>query len=343
MDAFYASIEQRDDPNLRGRPVAVGGSENRGVVAAASYEARKFGVRSAMPGKIAASRCPDLVFIRPDFSKYHKISKTIREIFFEYTDLVEPLSLDEAYLDVTHNKKGIPSATLIANEIRQRIYETTQLTASAGVSYNKFLAKTASDVNKPNGLFLIKPGQGESYVEQLPVERFFGIGKVTAEKMHKLGIFTGKDLKAYSIDALSRLFGKAGSYFYDISRAVDHRKVKPDRERKSVGVERTFDKDIISDLELKEKLDLIAAKLIDDMKRLQIKAKTLTLKLRYGDFTTITRSKTKSSALHISEIEALGEEMLLQVPIDQRGVRLLGLSVSNFVDEKDGIQLTIEF
>lgn len=234
MDAFFASVEQHDNPELRGKPVAVGGSAERGVVAAASYEARKFGVRSALPSKTAKRLCPELIFVMPRFDRYKEISGQIREIFAEYTDLIEPLSLDEAYLDVTENKKDISSATQIATEIRQKILEKTGLTASAGVSYNKFLAKTASDINKPNGQCVIKPAQAVAFVEALPIHKFFGIGKVTAEKLIQMGILTGKELKVQSLEFLVKNFGKVGKYYFEIARGQDHREVSPNRESKSI-------------------------------------------------------------------------------------------------------------
>jgi DNA polymerase-4 len=275
MDAFYASVEQRDNPELKGKPVAVGGSSNRGVVAAASYEARKFGVRSAMPSKIAIRKCPDLVFVRPRFEVYKQVSNQIREIFHDYTDLVEPLSLDEAYLDVTSNKKEMPSATLIAKEIRAKIKERTNLTASAGISINKFLAKTASDVNKPDGLFLIRPKAAIEYVEKLPIERFFGVGKVTAQKMHNLGIKNGFDLKQLTEDELIRHFGKVGHYYFNIARAIDDREVNPKRIRKSLGAESTFSTDL-KDLEkIKAELDKITEEVTRRMKNSGTKGKTL--------------------------------------------------------------------
>ena len=245
MDAFYASVEQLDNPELKGKPVAVGGSRERGVVAAASYEARKFGVRSAMSSKVAKRKCVDLIFVKPRFSRYKEISNQTRNIFLEYTDLVEPLSLDEAYLDVTYTKKGLPSATLIAKEITSRIFEETGLTASAGVSYNKFLAKVASDVNKPNGLFVVTPKEAQEFIDKLEVRKFFGIGKVTAKKLNNIGIWFGRDLKNMERLELVRMFGKAGNYYYDICRGIDNRKVQPSRERKSVGAENTFSNDSI--------------------------------------------------------------------------------------------------
>lgn len=250
MDAFFASVEQHDNPDLKGKPVAVGGSSERGVVAAASYEARKFGVRSAMSSKIAKRKCPDLIFVKHRFDRYKEISAQIREIFFEYTDLVEPLSLDEAYLDVTQIKKGKPSATLIAKEIKQQIFDKTGLTASAGVSYNKFLAKVASDVNKPNGIFVVTPIEAQEFIDNLEVKKFFGIGKVTASKLNKMGVWYGRDLRKIERLELVNLFGKAGNYYFEISRGEDKRMVQASRERKSIGAENTFEHDLYTDIEL---------------------------------------------------------------------------------------------
>ena len=344
MDAFYASIEQRDHPALRGKPVAVGGSKERGVVAAASYEARQFGVKSAMPSSMAYTRCPDIIFVKPRFEVYKEISQQIRAVFHEFTDLVEPLSLDEAYLDVTHNKIGLPSATLIAREIKQKIKVCTQLTASAGVSYNKFLAKTASDMDKPDGLYVITPEQGPAFVETLPIEKFFGIGKKTAEKMHRMGIFHGKDLQRYDASALQHLFGKVGHYYSQICRGIDEREVKPNRKRKSLGNERTFDEDIYGIEPHMEQLMHIAELLSEDLQKTPVHARTLTLKLRYGDFHTITRSKTLHHRFFDETlIRQVAQELYLQVPEDERGIRLLGLSLSNFMEHREGVQLTLGF
>lgn len=349
MDAFYASVEQRDNPDLKNKPIAVGGSSERGVVAAASYEARKYGVRSAMPSKIAARKCPDLIFVKPRFDAYKDVSQQIRNIFYDYTDLVEPLSLDEAYLDVTHNKMEMPSATIIAQEIRKRIKEQTQLTASAGISINKFLAKTASDVNKPDGLFLIKPEDAEAFVEKLPIERFFGIGKVTAEKMHKMGINTGLDLKKWSELSLIDRFGKAGRYYYKIARAIDNRVVNPNRIRKSLGAENTFNTDLMNRAELERELEKITEKVKERMDRSDTKGKTLTLKVKYTDFQQITRSKTVDYWIDTkSKIEALSPELIDMVTFD-KGIRLIGLTLSNLNhdlvrdEQQESIQLTIEF
>jgi DNA polymerase-4 len=345
MDAFYASVEQLDNPSLKGKPVAVGGSRERGVVAAASYEARKFGVRSAMPSKVAKRKCPDLIFVKPRFARYKEISNQIRELFFEYTDLVEPLSLDEAYLDVTYAKKGKPSATLIAQEIRERIFDETRLTASAGVSFNKFLAKVASDVNKPNGIFVITPEKAQEFIDNLEVRKFFGIGKVTAEKLNKMGIWFGRDLKQIDRFELVRLFGKSGNYYYEICRGVDQRPVEPFRERKSVGAEQTFSTDLFLENELEIELIQIADILWERYERSKAKAKTLTLKYKYADFEQHTRSKTSPGWFtNKSELLAAAVEMLHSENFS-KGIRLLGLTFSNFQHEerKEPVQLTIDF
>jgi len=347
MDAFFASVEQRDNPEYRGKPLAVGGQGARGVVAAASYEARKYGVHSAMPSKTAIKKCPFLIFARPRFDVYKQVSDQIRAIFLEYTDLVEPLSLDEAYLDVTHHKKGKPSATLIAKEIKQRIFEETNLTASAGISINKFLAKIASDYKKPNGLFLIKPEDAETFIENMPIEKFHGIGKVTADKMHNLKIFNGLDLKQFSKYELIKHFGKQGDYFYHIARAIDNRQVEPDRERKSVGAENTFTTDISDIQEMLQELEQIAKILFGRIERSNSYGKTLTLKVKFHDFKQITRSKTYIS--EISNYDVLWKaslEIFNNTNLDDTRVRLLGLSVSNLPSETDSnepLQLTINF
>jgi len=348
MDAFFASVEQLDNPELRGKPVAVGGSSERGVVAAASYEARKFGVRSAMSSQVAKRKCPDLIFVKPRFDRYKEISNQIRAIFFEYTDLVEPLSLDEAYLDVTYIKKRKPSATLIAKEIRTRIYNETGLTSSAGVSYNKFLAKVASDVNKPDGIFIVTPAQAQDFIDNLEVRKFFGIGKVTAEKLNKMGVWFGRDLKLIDRLELTRLFGKAGNYYYDICRGIDHRPVQPSRERKSVGAENTFSHDLFLDEELNKELLEIAGKVWDRAGLANVRAKTLTLKFKYADFEQHTRSKTiepyfatKDNFIRESKKLMKSEGGFI------KGIRLLGLTLSNFINEEDekndAVQLVIEF
>jgi DNA polymerase-4 len=339
MDAFYASVEQRDNPELRGRPLAVGHGEARGVVAAASYEARAFGVYSAMPSVTAKRKCPDLIFVPPRFDVYKAVSQQIREIFAEYTPLIEPLSLDEAYLDVTENLKGMEIATEIALEIRARIKAVTGLNASAGISYNKFLAKMASDLNKPNGQAVITPKNGPGFVETLPVKKFHGVGSATAERMRKYGIETGLDLKSKSLTFLQEHFGKSGPYFYWIARGVDEREVDPDRIRKSIGAEDTFREDIH---------DLEAARaglqpLIDKVWRYceanSIRGKTVTLKVKWDDFTQITRSKTVvapvASATEIAEIVGLLLSPIFPIP---RGIRLLGVTLSSLDAADEGSQ-----
>jgi len=347
MDAFFASVEQLDHPELRGKPVAVGGASERGVVAAASYEARKFGVRSAISSKVAKRKCPDLIFVKPRFERYKEISNQIREIFLEYTDLVEPLSLDEAYLDVTYAKKGLPSATLIAKEIKQRIFETTGLTASAGVSYNKFLAKVASDVNKPNGIFVVTPDRAQEFIDNLEVRKFFGIGKVTAEKLNKIGVWYGRDLKQIDRLELIRLFGKAGIYYYGICRGEDDRNVQPSRERKSIGAENTFSRDLFRTEDLEQELLQIAEKVWERSLRSTVKAKTLTLKFKYGDFEQHTRSKTVTSFFNSKAMFISESKKLMKVEGGfEKGIRLLGLTLSNFLhenEELDPVQLIIEF
>lgn len=350
MDAYYASVEQRDAPELKGKPVAVGGSKERGVVAAASYEARKYGVHSAMPSAIAYRKCPGLIFIKPRFDIYKSVSQQIRAIFYEYTDLVEPLSLDEAYLDVTLNKKQMPSATLIAREIKQRIKAETNLTASAGVSINKFLAKVASDIQKPDGLTLIPPDKAVEFVAQLEIEKFHGIGKVTAKKMHDLGIKNGADLKQWQEADLVKYFGKAGRYYYTISRAIDHRKVEPNRIQKSIGAENTFDVDLSHIDDMLHELDIIAVIVLERMLKADSFGKTLTLKVRFQDFTKITRSKTVDYAIDNNDkMRNLMHELLQSLPEKDRKVRLLGLTVSNLIQEEEedkinsGLQLTIDF
>ena len=352
MDAFFASVEQRDRPELRGKPIAVGGGSSRGVVAAASYEARAYGVKSAMPGAIAARKCPGLIFVKHRFDAYKAVSQQIRNIFLEYTDLVEPLSLDEAYLDLTHNKKGMKSATLIAEEIRQRIFEETQLTASAGVSVNKFLAKVASDINKPNGLTLIAPKDIPAFIDALPIERFYGIGKVTAEKLKRRNIHTGKDLKELSKLALGELFGKSGPHFYDICRGIDHREVKPNRRPKSISCEETYSNNIRSQEECHEAIESLAIRLKERFeksrngKRQKLEGKTITLKIKFADFSQQTRSKTLAQPISQEAFASLGIALLQQEQIAQ-DIRLLGLGISklniNEVDEPDETQLTFGF
>ncbi|XLS29063.1 DNA polymerase IV [Flavobacteriaceae bacterium M23B6Z8] len=333
MDAFYASVEQLDNPELKGKPIAVGGGGSRGVVAAASYEARKYGVRSAMSGAIALKRCPDLIFVKHRFDRYKEVSRQIRSIFLDYTDLVEPLSLDEAYLDVTNNKKGNPSATLIAQEIRKRIYEGTGLTASAGISINKFIAKVASDINKPNGQKTVNPEEVIAFLENLEIRKFYGVGKVTAEKMYQLGIFTGLDLKAKSLEFLKDHFGKSGGFYYNVVRGIHNSEVKPDRIPKSVGAERTFSKNLSSEIFMLEKLDHIATELDRRLKKNNIAGKTVTLKIKYSDFTLQTRSKTLSYFVaDKSLILETAKELLYQEKLEN-SVRLLGISLANLNTE----------
>ena len=334
MDAFYASVEQLDNPELRGKPIAVGGSSQRGVVAAASYEARKFGVRSAMSSVLAKRNCPGLIFVKARFDRYKEISKKIRAVFHEYTDLVEPLSLDEAYLDVTINKKGNPSATLIAKEIRQRILEETGLNASAGISVNKFIAKVASDINKPNGQKTVNPEEILQFLEQLEIRKFYGVGKVTAEKMYQLGIFTGKDLKTKPLDFLETHFGKSGTYYYDVVRGIHNSEVKPHRIPKSVGAERTFNENLSSEIFMLERLDQIATELERRLKKADIAGKTITLKIKYSDFTLNTRSKTLPYYITDKDlILETAKELLYQEEL-QNSVRLLGISLANLNTDK---------
>ena len=346
MDAFYASVEQLDNPDLRGKPLAVGGSEIRGVVSAASYEARKYGVRSAMSGVQAKRNCPDLIFVRPRFDRYKEISKHIRKIFYEYTDLVEPLSLDEAYLDVTQNKKGNPSATLIAQEIRKRIFDELGLTASAGISVNKFVAKIASDYNKPNGQKTVNPEEVEDFLEKLDIKKFYGVGKVTTEKMYQLGIFTGKDLKSKSREYLEEHFSKSGLHYYNIVRGIHNSSVKPNRIAKSVAAEHTFNENLTSEIFMEEKLQRIAEELERRLKKYTISGKTITLKIKYSDFTQQTRSKTLP--YFISDKGLLFEtakELLYQEKMKE-SVRLLGISLNNLnteVKKTVVVQLKFEF
>jgi DNA polymerase IV len=343
LDAFYASVEQRDNPELRGKPVAVGGSRERGVVAAASYEARHFGVHSAMPSVTARRKCPELIFVKPRFDLYREVSRQIREIFFQYTPLVEPLSLDEAYLDVGENLKGIPYATQVAREIRARIWEETQLTASAGISYNKFLAKMASNQNKPNGQFVITPEMGPTFVESLPVGKFHGIGPATAKRMNELGIFSGLDLKAQSLGFLQERFGKAGTYYYWIARAVDNRPVQPDRIRKSVGAENTFEKDLVAPGEMQTALQPIIDKVWTHCEQTGVRGRTVTLKVKFSDFQQITRSRTLTGYVeNRSALEQASIDLLkILFPLD-KSVRLLGVSLSalNTDDETEDPQLS---
>jgi len=334
MDAFYASVEQRDNPELRGKPVAVGGSKQRGVVAAASYEARKFGVHSAMPSVTAKRKCPDLIFVKPRFDIYREVSLQIRAIFAEYTDAIEPLSLDEAYLDVTENKKDIVSATRIAEEIRAKIRAETGLTASAGVSYNKFLAKLASDHRKPDGLFVITPKMGPAFVETLPVGKFHGVGPATTAKMNRLGIETGADLKAQTLPFLQEHFGKAGPYYYWIARGIEDRPVRPDRERKSVGAENTFFEDLTDFDAMREALQPILDKLWRHCESAGVSGRTVTLKVKFADFQVITRSRSVPAVVTArDELEALSLGLLRPLIPAPKGIRLLGVSLSSLHSE----------
>ena len=334
MDAFYASVEQMDNPELKGKPLAVGGSEVRGVVSAASYEARKFGVRSAISGIQAKKLCPDLIFVRPRFDRYKEISKKIRKIFHDYTDLVEPLSLDEAYLDVTENKKGNPSATLIAQEIRKRIFEEVGLTASAGISVNKFVAKIASDYNKPNGQKTVNPDEVEAFLEKLDIKKFYGVGKVTAEKMYQLGIFTGYDLKQKPLEYLEKHFGNSGFHYYQICRGIHNSAVKPNRKIKSVGAERTFGENLSSEIFMEERLQSIAKELEKRLQKSKISGKTITLKIKYSDFTLQTRSKTLPYFLSDKNIILdVAKDLLYQERL-RNSVRLLGISIHNLNNEE---------
>ncbi len=330
MDAFYASVEQRDNPDLRGKPVAVGGSAARGVVAAASYEARAYGVHSAMPSITAKRKCPDLIFVPPRFDVYKAVSQQIREIFAEYTPLIEPLSLDEAYLDVTENLKGMDIATEIALEIRAKIKVVTGLNASAGISYNKFLAKMASDLNKPNGQAVITPKNGPAFVEALPVKKFHGVGPATAERMRKYGIETGLDLREKTIEFLVEHFGKSGPYFYGIARGIDERQVKPNRVRKSVGAEDTFSQDLHAYDPAREGLQPLIEKVWGYCEANGIGAKTVTLKVKYADFNQITRSKTVPAPMPaIADLEDIVSLLLAPIFPPRMGIRLLGVTLSS--------------
>ena len=334
MDAFFASVEQLDNPELRGKPVAVGGSGERSVVAAASYEARKFGVRSAMPSVIAKRLCPDLIFVKHNFDRYKEVSASVFEIFKEYTDIIEPLSIDEAFLDVTEDKKGILSATVIAVRIRNEIKEKTGLTASAGISVNKFLAKIASDINKPDGLFLIKPEEAERFIEELPVEKFYGIGRVTAQKMHKLGIHKGSDLKRLDLVSLVRNFGKAGAFFFNIVRGIDDRPVEPDMERKSIGTELTYDNDLTTRFQIIAELYKLEKELMERLDNSSTSGRTITLKIKFDDFRQITRSKTLQN--YVRSFDALHREVSdirKTLKLEGTRIRLLGVSISNLETE----------
>ncbi|MES2239495.1 MAG: DNA polymerase IV [Bacteroidota bacterium] len=344
MDAFYASVEQMDNPELRGKPIAVGGSESRGVVAAASYEARKFGVRSAISGVLAKRNCPELIFVRPRFERYKEISNQIHKIFRDYTDLVEPLSLDEAYLDVTQNKKGNPSASLLAQEIRNRIFNEVGLTASAGISINKFVAKIASDYNKPNGQKTVTPDEVIPFLEVLPIRKFYGVGKVTTEKMYQLGIFTGLELKSKSLEFLEKHFGKSGSYYYHVVRGIHNSEVKSSRIAKSVAAEHTFEVNLSSEIFMLEQLDKIANSLERRLKKHNVSGKTVTLKIKYSDFTQQTRSKTLPYFIADKGLILETVKELLYQERMKDSVRLLGISMSNLNTEvKKAVVVQLKF
>ena len=335
MDAFYASVEQRDDPSLKGRPVAVGGG-HRGVVAAASYEARIFGVRSAMPSVTARRRCPELVFVKPRFDVYKAVSNQIRAIFADYTDLIEPLSLDEAYLDVSEDRRGLGSARAIAEEIRARIRTETGLTASAGVSYCKFIAKLASDQNKTNGICVIPPHRGAEFVATLPVKRFHGVGPVTAAKMERLGIATGADLAAWPIAQLEAHFGSSGRWYWRIARGIDEREVKSDRPYKSVSAERTFNIDLSDPVDLAREVERIAGLAWQRIERAEVRGRTVTLKVKFADFTLITRSKSfATSVADLPAFEAAGQALLAALLPVSKGIRLLGVGLHSIVEPTD--------
>lgn len=348
MDAFYASVEQLDNPDLVGKPLAVGGGAERGVVAAASYEARKYGVRSAMSGAMAKRKCPELIFVKPRFDRYQEISKQIRSIFLDYTELVEPLSLDEAFLDVTENIHNHSSASEIAQEIRNRIKEETGLNASAGISINKFTAKIASDINKPNGQKTIRPQEVEKFLERLPINKFFGVGKATTERMHSWGIFNGRQLKQHTQSFLTTNFGKAGKHYFNIVRGIQFSPVRPDRVRKSVGAERTFSENIKNDQEAFDALLKISEVIEKRLKGSEKQGKTITLKVKFSDFQQITRSKTIDHLTDsMQEIFSIVQD-LWKVEEFKRSIRLLGISISNFelkevVEEKTPQQLKLEF
>ncbi|MEL7243043.1 MAG: DNA polymerase IV [Cyanobacteria bacterium J06573_2] len=345
MDAFYASVEQRDNPEYRGKPLAVGGSPNqRGVVAAASYEARRFGIHSAMPSKIAVARCPNLIIVYPRFDIYRAISSQIHDIFRCYTDTFEPVALDEAYLDVTENKQGLPYASTVARHIRAKIFQETNLTASAGVSINKFLAKMASGINKPNGMTVILPEQAQKFVEALPIEKFHGIGKVTAIKMKDLGIRTGADLKERGLEFLVRQFGKAGNYYYNIARARDNRAVEPNRIRKSIGAENSFAEDLSEKVKILVELKKIAETLHQRIYKYQASGRTLTVKVKFADYQQITRSKTFENYINsLDLIIDISVNLLETIDLEGRSIRLLGISLSNLENENElqAVQLSL--
>ena len=342
MDAFYTSVEQLDNPNLKGKPIVVGGSSDRGVIAAASYQARCYGIRSAMSSVLAKKKCSQLIFIKPRFDRYKEISNKIRDIFFEYTDLVEPLSLDEAFLDVTVNKKNILLASQIATNIRNKIKKEIGLTASAGISINKFTAKVATEINKPNGQKTIHPDRLEAFLNKLAIDKFFGVGKVTAKKMNELGIYNGFDLRAKSLNFLEEKFGKMGKSFYKIIRGQQHNPVNPNRVRKSVGAERTFNKDIRSEGFMIEKLKIIATEVEERLSKIGSRGKTITIKIKYYDFNLETRSRTISNLVQKkSEFFPIISELIYQKEI-LKPVRLLGISISSLVNNNDKIETFLD-
>lgn len=348
MDAFYASVEQRDNPELRGRPVAVGQADGRGVVATASYEARRFGVRSAMSSSKAKRMCPGLVFVDCRFDVYKKVSAQVHDIFRRYTDIIEPISLDEAFLDVTSNYKGIPLAVDIAREIKKAVRDELHLIASAGISYNKFLAKIASDYRKPDGLCVIPPERAQDFVAKMPVESFWGVGPVTAAKMHALGIYTGEDLRQFSIPELRLHFGKAALQYYNFARGIDNRPVEPFRERKSVGCEQTLDKDISSAEDIESLLSSLTDDLMERLGKRNFEGQTLTLKIRYSDFTTITRScPIDPSAITAEAIIRASHDLLDKASAPEKAIRLMGLTVSRPLRESDRkdspLQMLLDF
>lgn len=333
MDAFYASVEQLDNPDLLGKPVAVGGTRERGVIAAASYEARKFGVKSAMNSQTAVKLCPELIFVKPNFARYKEISNHIHTIFHRYTDVLEPLALDEAFLDVTENKQQMASATFIAQAIKTDIKTELGLVASAGVSYSKFLAKLASDQDKPNGLFVITPEEAQAYVNELPIERFFGVGKVTADRMHELQIYKGKDLKGFSLEQLTQHFGKAGKFLFDICRGIDNRPVVPDRERKSIAAETTLHADIFDTNGFLDLSERMLSSVWERYQRFGKLGKSLTLKVKYNDFTVRNRSKTLPEGIKtLDQLKLLADELTLQFTPLERPIRLLGFQISGFME-----------
>ncbi|NJB81445.1 DNA polymerase IV [Wenyingzhuangia aestuarii] len=334
MDAFFASVAQLDHPELRGKAIAVGGDGRRGVIAAASYEARKFGVKSAMAGSLAKKMCPHLIFVGTDFARYKEISNQVREIFYEYTDLVEPLSLDEAYLDVTTNKKGMQSATLIAEEIRKEIFKRTGLNASAGIAPNKFVAKIASDINKPNGQKTIVPSEVIPFLETLQIRKFYGVGKVTTQKMYQLGIFTGADLKSKTLAFLEQHFKSSAQHYYNIVRGIHTSPVRPSRTRKSVGAEHTYLENLTSEIFILKKLETLSSEIEKRLLKSDVKGRTITLKIKYSDFSQTTRSKTLTNFIHLqTDIFPVVKELLYQNELNE-SVRLLGISISNLDNEE---------